>query len=248
MNPTRALLRVLGAILAALALTLMSASPASASGETVGTCLVETIEHMGGAEHFEEVVHDGHADGASEEAVEALHHTEEELEGCLEAPSPILPELNEIIWGTLSFLVLLFAMIKWGFPAVKGAMEGRTEKIRTDIETAEAQRAEAANVKAELDAELARQKASADQVMDEARQEAAAMRADLQARAEADIAEMRRQADADVAASRQRALADLQGEVSEIVVGAAERVVEANLDTNAQRQLIDNYIASVGRQ
>jgi F0F1-type ATP synthase membrane subunit b/b' len=59
---------------------------------------------------------------------------------------------------------------------------------------------------------------------------------------------MRRRADADVAAARQRALADLQAEVNQIVVGAAERVVEANLDPATQRQLIDNYIASVGRQ
>ena len=58
---------------------------------------------------------------------------------------------------------------------------------------------------------------------------------------------MRRRADADVAAARERALADLQNEVNDVVVGAAERVVEQNLDREAQRQLIDNYISSIGR-
>ena len=245
MNPTRALLRVLGALLASAAALLLLASPASAAGESIGTCIVEELEHIG-VENFETIVNDGHSDGASTEAKEALEEVEGDIESCLEAPSPILPETNEIIWGSLSFLLLLGAMIKWGFPAVRGAMENRTEKIRSDIESAEADRASAANLKAELEAELADQRSKANAVMDEARQEAATVRADLQTRAEADIAEMRRRADADVAAARQRALSDLQGEVSDIVVGAAERVVEANLDASAQRQLIDNYIASVG--
>lgn len=244
MKPTR----VVAALLVSAAWVLVVASPASASEETVGSCLVETIEELGGPETFETVVHDGHAEGASDEAKEALEEAQTELEGCLEAPSPIMPELNEVIWGSLSFLVLLFAMVKWGFPLVRKAMQDRTDKIRTDIETAEAERAEAANVKAQAEAELAELKANANRLVDEARQEAATVRADLQARAEADIAEMRRRADADVVTARQRALSDLQGEVNQIVVGAAERVVEANLDPETQRQLIDSYIASVGSQ
>ncbi|MCP3992930.1 MAG: F0F1 ATP synthase subunit B [Actinomycetia bacterium] len=242
---------VVAALLVSAAWVLVVSSPASASEESVGSCLVETMEEIGGAEGlegFEKIIHDGHEEGASTDAADALTDAETELEGCLEAPSPILPELNEIIWGSLSFLVLLFAMVKWGFPAVRSAMEGRTEKIRSDIEAAEAERAEAANVRAQVDAELADSKANANRVIDEARQEAATVRADLQARAEADIAEMRRRADADVVAARQRALSDLQGEVNDIVVGAAERVVEANLDPAAQRQLVENYIASVGSQ
>ncbi len=104
----------------------LSASPASAAEETVGSCLVETLEELGGPEAFEATVEAGHADGAGEEAKLALEETEEELEGCLEAPSPILPELNEVIWGGLAFAVLLAAMIRYGYPMVRSAMEGRT--------------------------------------------------------------------------------------------------------------------------
>ena len=36
-----------------------------------------------------------------------------------EAPNPILPATNEIIWGGLSFLVLLFVMWKYAMPALQ---------------------------------------------------------------------------------------------------------------------------------
>lgn len=238
-------IRIVTALLLAAAWALLSASPASASEETVGTCVVETLEEVG-VENFEATVHDGHAEGASEEAKLALEEVETDLERCLEAPNPILPELNEVIWGGLSFFVLLLAMIKWGFPAVRSAMQGRTEKIRNDLQSAQATHDEAAKIKQQHEAALAETKAASARVLDEARQEAAAVKADLQVRAEADIAEMRQRANADVASARQRALADLQGEVSEVIVGAAERVVEQNLDPAAQRQLIENYITSVG--
>ena len=158
----------------------------------------------------------------------------------------IIPELNEIIWGGLAFLVLLAAMIRWGFPAVRSAMEGRTEKIRGDLDEAANARNEAEKIKARHEAELANSKAEVAKIYEEARQDAIAVKADLQARAEADIAEMRQRAEADVAAARERALGDLQSEVSEIVVGAAERVIGRNLDSAAQQELIENYIADVG--
>ena len=97
--------RIAAALAGAVAFLLVWAGPAAAAEETVGTCLVETIEELGGPEAFEGVVEAGHADAPTDEAKEALEETEQELEDCLEAPNPILPEINEIIWGALSFAV-----------------------------------------------------------------------------------------------------------------------------------------------
>ncbi|MGI9625081.1 MAG: F0F1 ATP synthase subunit B, partial [Acidimicrobiales bacterium] len=115
-----------------------------------------------------------------------------------------------------------------------------------DLDEADKAKTDARATKAEYEAELADAKAESARIIEEARQQAETVRVDLQARAEADIAEMRAQAAADVEAARDRAMGDLQAEVSDIVVGAAERVVEANLDREAQSQLIENYINQVG--
>lgn len=240
--------RIAAPFICGAALFFFLAQPAGAA-ESVGSCVVEKIEEIGGPEELEAIVEAGHAEGASSEAKEALVDVEDKLEKeCIEAPSLIIPEINEVIWGGGAFLVLLAAMIKWGFPLVRNTMEARTERIRTDLQAAQAARTEAENTQKQLAAELAESKANAAKIVEQARQEALVLSANMQVKAEADIAEMRQRAAGEIEAARTRALADLQADVAEIVVGAASRVVERNLDVNSQRQLIDEYIASVGRQ
>ena len=53
-----------------------------------------------------------------------------------EAPNPILPEPNEIIWGALSFAVLFFLISKFAFPAVKKGIDARADKIRGSLDEA----------------------------------------------------------------------------------------------------------------
>lgn len=240
-------LRLLATVALAGGLVVTAAGPAFAAEETIGSCLVEEIAKQGGAEKVEAVLHAGEAAGASSEAVEAKTKLEDELGLCLKAPNPIIPATNEIVWGGLSFLILLGAMIKFGFPAVRRTMDARTERIRNDLQAAQAARQDAERLKAENEAELVKNRANAAALVDEARAEAADVKANLQQRAEADIAEMRQRAMAEVETARQRALADLQSEVADIVVGAAGRVVDKNLDVATHRQLIDDYIANVAR-
>jgi F-type H+-transporting ATPase subunit b len=57
---------------------------------------------------------------------------------------------------------------------------------------------------------------------------------------------MRQRAAAEIEASKAQALSELRGEITAIALGAAERVVERNLDDATNRALIDSYIDSVG--
>lgn len=219
------------------ALSLAAAGPAWAAGETIGGCVLAQV-------HYAEEEHGSL--GALEAGPAAdLEKFEDDLEGCLEAPSPIIPELDEIIWGGLAFLIL-FGFMAWkGFPAVKRAMDARAEKIRADLDAADAAKADALRTKSDYEAQLAEAKAAAAAVIDEARVSADRLAQDLQARAEADIAEQRARAAADIEASRRQAIDDLRGDVAAIAVAAAERVVDASLDADVHRSLIDGYIDEV---
>ncbi len=208
------------------------ASPAGASGESVGGCMAEIIELAD---------HDGHLD-------EDLLHDEsfqKELEKCFDAPKMIFPELNEIIWGGAAFLILLVVMVKKGFPAVKGAMDARAERIQADLDAAETAKSDAQAIQADYEARLADAKGEAARLFEEARTTADQLKVDLTTRAEADVVEIHERATADIEAARQQAIADLRAEVAGIALGAAERVVQSSLDEDAQRRLIDQYIDEV---
>ena len=168
------------------------------------------------------------------------------IDDCQKAPSPLLPAKNEIIWGSLAFLVLLVAMWKWGVPAVKNMEQAREDRIRTDLESAEKARNEAETESAQYRAQLGDARSEAARIIDEARQAADGVRRDLVARAEQEAAQIRANATADLQLQVERATADLRQQVAALSVELAGRIIERNLDAATQQQLIDSYINSVG--
>lgn len=163
------------------------------------------------------------------------------------APNPLIPDLSEVLWGGLAFLIVLVVLIKFAFPALKKGMKNREDKIRGDLEAAEAGRTDAERLKAEYEAKLADARSEAARVVEDARQAADAMRKDLVSKAEAEANEIKARAAEDVKAQSNRAMAELQGQVAEISIDLAEKIVERSLDRDAQRQLVEQYISSVGR-
>jgi len=221
---------IVGGLVLAVLFVVGVPSVASAADESVGHCIIEEVEKLEG----------------NEDDPEFVAQVEEKAEDCQESPNPILPATNEIIWGGLAFLILLFVLWKFALPPVRKTMEARTERIRNDLMQAEAARVEAEGVLARYQAQVADSRAEGQRIIEESRQAADALRADLERRAQADIAEIRQRAEADVESSKQQALADVRAEVASLALGAAERVVERSLDRETQLQLIENYINSVG--
>ena len=78
----------------------------------------------------------GTAHAVSEEELreECIHILEEggTADDCHEAPSPILPEANELIWGALSFLIAFGLLAKFGLPAIKKGLADRAEQIQSE--------------------------------------------------------------------------------------------------------------------
>ena len=179
---------------------------------------------------------------------ECIHLLEEggEIDDCQEAPSPILPETNEIIWGSIAFALLFLAFLKWGLPAVRNMMATREDRIRGDLERAEQAKVEAEQVLEQYRGQLADARTEASRILEEARQAADQMRRDLIERAEAEAADLRTRAQEDLRLATERATADLQSRVADLSIELAERIVERSLDRDTQLQLIENYINEVG--
>lgn len=184
-------------------------------------------------------------DHATEECAHLLAQGKS-VEDCQAAPNPMVPELNEVIWGVVGFAVVFGAIAIFGYPQIKKAMDARTERIRSDLEAADNQKAEAEQLAADYKAKLADARNESARIIEEARQTADGLRRQLEAKAQADIAEMRAQAAADVEAAKAQALTDLRGEVTALAIGAAEQVVQRNLNDDTNRALVEAYIDQVG--
>lgn len=229
------------------------AGPAGAVGETIEGCTVEgTSEAIDENAEIASAVAEYQAAKASGEIVEgtpeyedALHEVELIVADCIEAPNVLLPETNEIIWGGIAFLIVLFFMLKFGFPAAKRSMTERTAKIQGDLDAAEQAKADAEAVRADYESKVSDAKAEAGRIIEEARQDADRLRADQQARLNEELTAARAAAQVDIDAAKGQAMSELRGEVATIAIGAAESVVGANLDRDAQTRLIEDYINRV---
>jgi F-type H+-transporting ATPase subunit b len=229
------------------------ATPAGAVGVSVEGCTVEATgealdenaEIAAAVLAYQEAKESGEIVEGTPEYEDALHEVEEIVATCIEAPNVLLPEINEVIWGGIGFIVVLLFMFKFGFPAVKKAMTERTAKIQADLDAAEQAKADAEAVRADYESKVADAKAEAARIIEEARQSADQLRSDQQARLNDELATARAQAQADIDAAKAQAMNELRGEVATIAIGAAESVVGANLDRDAQTRLVEEYINRV---
>jgi F-type H+-transporting ATPase subunit b len=191
------------------------------------------------------VAHAQPASEAEEHCIELLEDGKK-IDDCQEAPSLILPETNEIIWGGLAFVVLLLVMWKYALPPVRNMMKQREDRIRDDLERAEQARTEAQGELANYRRQVADARNEAARIIEEARQSADEVKRQIQSQAEADAGEIRARAQEDIRLASERAQADLQGRVTDLSIELAEKIVERNLDRDTQLALVESYIGQVG--
>ena len=242
-----AIFRIISTAVAVTSATiLVLAAPAWAGGKTVGACAVKVVEDIEDKYGYSSLsdLNTG-MDNLEADAKKAFKELESDLERCLEAPNPIIPELDEIIWGGAAFIILLTFMWWKGYPAVRRNIDARAEKISTDLAAAEAAEAQAHQIREHHEVKLTEAKTTASTIIDDARIKADKLGQEMKAKAESEIAEQRVRAEADIEASRRQAIDDLRTEVISIAVTAAERVVSASLDETVHRDLIDSYIDEV---
>ncbi|MEZ5322238.1 MAG: F0F1 ATP synthase subunit B [Microthrixaceae bacterium] len=156
------------------------------------------------------------------------------------------PPLNEVIWQSIAFVIVVGGLAWKAGPALRKMIAARPERIRNELAAAADARSEAEASVAEVKAALADSDKEAQRIIAEANETATRLRADIAARADADADAIRARGEAELAAARRQAEADLQGEVARLALGAAEKVVHANLSTETQQDLIERYIAQVG--
>ena len=182
---------------------------------------------------------------ANEDCIKKLEDPNKKIDDCQKAPSPILPAKNEIIWGAISFVVLLVALYKFAWPALRNGMDARAERIRADLDAADTAKADAEHILEEYRTQLADARNESARIIEEARQAADSLRRDQEQRLQTELAEMRERAAADIEAAKRQAIADLRGDVAELAIGAAEVIVQRSLDRDTQTRLVDSYIEQV---
>lgn len=162
-----------------------------------------------------------------------------------EEKNPILPDIAELIYGGLAFVIVFAVLAKFAFPALGKMLEERTARIQGDLEGAEHARMAAEQELAEYRRQLAGAREEASRIIDDARRTAEQLRRELQARAEREAEAIVARAQEEIRAERDRVFQELRAQVGVIAVELAARVVGRSLDAEAHRGLIEEYLEQV---
>ena len=167
-------------------------------------------------------------------------------ESGFENPHKWLPEGYEIILGTFAFLVVAFVLGKFGVPAMRKGLAGRTAKIQAELDRSAAARAAGEADVAKVRSDLANADNEAAAIVAAARTTAEQLKRDGLARLEVELVDTRARAIADIESSGGRVASELEGSVARLAVGAAEQIVERSLDHDTQVALVEQFITQLG--
>jgi len=154
-------------------------------------------------------------------------------------------DINEVIWGSIAFFVVLALIIWKAGPAVVKALNGRTERIQGEFDEAQAARTSAEQALSSTSADAPDIGTESKRIVAEANETATRLRVDTAARAKAEAEAMRERATGDIQNQTRQALADLREEIASLTRESTEALVGEQLDAGSQTSLIDSYIRSL---
>jgi F-type H+-transporting ATPase subunit b len=125
------------------------------------------------------------------------------------------------------------------------AVEARERSLQAAIDDAKRDREEAERVLADHRAQLEKARGEAQKLIADGRATAEKLRADLLEQTKAQQQELLDRARREIETEKVNAIAALRREAVELAIAGAGKVIERNLDNDANRKLVENYLGSV---
>jgi F-type H+-transporting ATPase subunit b len=152
-----------------------------------------------------------------------------------------------IIWTVIIFLILLGILYKMGYPALLKMVEEREKRIQKQLEDAEKANAEAQRLLEEHKKQIAAARTEAQEILAKAKTVSQKERETLLAKAREEYDALLARARKDIDSEKEKAILALRREAVELSIAAASRVIEANLDNDANRRLVSDFLETIGK-
>ena len=145
-----------------------------------------------------------------------------------------------------NLFIQLFFVKKFFLDKIKAILDQRREAADKQITDAEAAKAEAMAIKATYEKNMAESKAKADDILMNAQRSANARSEEIISQAQAAAAQIKSKASADIEMEKKKAINDAKNEISGLAMAIAGMVVERELNSADQSDLIDRFINELG--
>lgn len=158
----------------------------------------------------------------------------------------LIPSTGLLFWMSLTFLVVLFILWKFGFPVITSMVSERKAFIDDSLRKAHEANEKLANIQKEGESILQEAREKQAQILKEAAETRDAIVEKAQEKARVEGARLLDDARAAIEQEKKAAIADIRKQVATLSVEIAEKVLRQNLQGNkAQMDLINRMLDDV---
>ena len=161
----------------------------------------------------------------------------------------LIPSTGLLFWMSLTFLVVLFILWRFGFPVITNMVKERQAFIDDSLRKAHEANERLANIQKEGESILQEAREKQAQILKEAAETRDAIVEKAQAKAREEGARLLSDAKAEIEQEKKAAIADIRKQVASLSVEIAEKVLRQNLQGDkAQMDLINRMLDDVNKQ
>jgi F-type H+-transporting ATPase subunit b len=154
--------------------------------------------------------------------------------------------LFQVLLAATNFVVFLAIIWTFAFKPIQRMLAERQGRIEQGLADAEQARSDRESAESDRLATLQEARREANDILARAQKVAQDSRdADIAA-TKAELERMRERATAEIDAEKQRAIGELRGEVADLALAAASRVVGETISTDRERRLVQEFLAESG--
>ena len=150
--------------------------------------------------------------------------------------------IGDFILVAGSFLLLIVLIKKFAWDNITSTFEQRAKKISDDIDGAESARQKAEDLAQKRETELAGSRQEATTIIENAKETAEKNKAGILADAADEAGRLKEKANQEIAQTKAEAMNSIKGDVADLTVNLASKILGQKLDQEAHKELIDRYI------
>jgi len=156
------------------------------------------------------------------------------------------PDTGLMVWTLAIFVVLMFVLSRYAFGPITAAVEAREKALENAIESANRDRDAAAKLLKEHQAAIDAARGEAQKIIADGRAVGEKMRSDLLEQTRKEQQDMLERARREIENEKDKAIIQLRREAVDLALAGASKVIEQNLESQKNRQLVESYLSSIG--
>jgi len=154
----------------------------------------------------------------------------------------ILFNIPDFLWTIINLIVLYLILKKVLFKPVTEFMENRTNSIKQQLEESKENNQKAMQLKEDYEKMIGSVQMEAEKIRKEAEKKAHERYEEIIKQAKAEAEMLKAKAREEMEMERVEMMKNMRNEIVSLALEAASKVVEANMNTEANRKLVDEII------